>query len=196
VNTDSSLAIKLCQGGLLTMETEGWPTVPCTSSIDPTISYKPLLMHLLSTLRAHGNVSIKKVKAHSGVTNNEAADKLANLGRLHGRPLDLSRLTHLDGWVDPAPQRKGHSLKQLTELLVERVYPPPSSTAKITHFSTVWESFLNWKNFAHIPAPSCFPMLWKLTVPTPIKEILWRWALSALPLGHRHRGTSELGKKC
>jgi ribonuclease HI len=80
VHTDSALTLKLCQGDLLNLETRGWPSTPCTSSLDPTISYKPLLMHLLSALRAHRNVTVKKVKAHSGDPKNEATDRLAKQG--------------------------------------------------------------------------------------------------------------------
>jgi ribonuclease HI len=196
IHTDSALTLKLCQGGLLELETKGWPSTPCTSSLDPTVSYKPLLMHLLSALRAHRRVTIRKVKAHSGDANNEAADELANQGRLAGKPRDLSKLTHLDGWIDPAPQLKDHSLKQITEMLVERVHSPPSSTTKIEHFKIIWESFLDQKNYTRVLAPSCLPLIWKLTVPTPIKEILWKWTLSALPLGHRFRSASELGRQC
>jgi ribonuclease HI len=142
VHTNSALTIKLCQGGLLDLETKGWPSTPCTNSLDPTISYKPLLMHLLLALRTHGRVTLKKVKAHSGNSNNEAADELANQGRLAGKPLDLSKLTHLAGWIDPAPQLKGRSLKQITETLVERTCCPPSITNKLDHFRGTWDSFL------------------------------------------------------
>jgi ribonuclease HI len=84
IHTDSALTLNLCQGDLLSLESRGWPSTPCSSSLDPTISYKPLLMHLLSALQAHRNVTIKKVKAHTGNTENETTDKLAKQGRLTG----------------------------------------------------------------------------------------------------------------
>jgi hypothetical protein len=66
----------------------------------------------------------------------------------------------------------------------------------MNHFRASWESFLAQKNYLLIPAPSCIPLIWKLTVLTPLKEILWKWTLDALPLGHQFHSTSELGKHC
>jgi hypothetical protein len=115
---------------------------------------------------------------------------------LSGKPLDLSKLTHLAGWVDPTHQLKGRSLKQLTETLVERTCCPPSFTNKLDHFRGTWDSFLAWRKLPPIPAPSCIPILWKLTIPTPLKETIWKWSLDALPIGHRFRSKSDLGRHC
>jgi hypothetical protein len=164
--------------------------------LDLTVSYKPLLMHLLSALRAHRKVTVKKVKAHSGNQNNEITDELANLGRIVRPPLDISKLTHLEKWTDPAPQLEDRMLKDITRTLVEWTICPPPSTSKFQAFSTSWDLYLVKKGFKPIPAPLCLPEIWKLNVPPPLQEILWKWTLEALPLGHRYKSTSELGKNC
>jgi hypothetical protein len=59
-----------------------------------------------------------------------------------------------------------------------------------------WNSYLEKQGLELVPAPSCLLEIWKLNVPTPLKEILWKWTLEALPLGHRFKAAPALGKHC
>jgi ribonuclease HI len=196
IHTDSSFVMGLANGGLLALEQVGWPPVPCLCSSNPLISYRPLYQNLLSTLRYHGRVRFIKVKAHSGDIRNEMADHLANRGRLSGSELDLRLLLPLPGWVDTAPSLTNQSLKDITGHLVDRTFPPPASTDKFAHFTSIWESFQERNSSPIIPAAQCLSNIWRLPVHPGLAEILWKWSLAALPLGHRFFGGSDLGRYC
>src|SRR5882757_2019570 len=126
VHTDSSYSLKLVTGGLLERERNGWIDLPCGPQ-----SPLPLFLSLLSLCRSHGNsLTFVKAKAHSGDGLNDSADALANLGRLSGRPFDISSLTPDSAWVDALPVLSRQSLKHLTVMVNEWTTLSPHQSPK------------------------------------------------------------------
>jgi hypothetical protein len=56
--------------------------------------------------------------------------------------------------------------------------------------------FPNTHHYQPIPPASCLKSLWLIDIPTQLKELLWKWTLRALPLGHRYYSQSDLGCFC
>jgi len=78
IHTDSTYMMGLMEGGLLSMERDGWGESPRHMNSGPPT---PLLKYLLYLTRDRtGRISLIKAKAHGDDINNNIADRLANKG--------------------------------------------------------------------------------------------------------------------
>ena len=194
VHTDSSFVLGLVGGSLLAMERDGWGDAPRHFSRDAPTGLLKSLLYLLRD--RSGRIAFVKAKAHADDENNNLADFLANEGRLHGRLMDIGRLTVPPGWVDDFPVLCHQPLDYLTKLVVRHQVPAPSSTLQFTRFSDRWTVTL-YNLFGVILDPGRYiANVWKINVPQKLRETLWKEMNGTLVLGHRYYGKSDLGRWC
>jgi len=198
IHTDSTFVLGLLGGGLLALERDGWGDAPRHLSRGPPT---PLLRTLLYLLRDRtGRLRFEKAKAHGDDIMNNLADKLANDGRIKGRPLDIGSLTVLDGWVDTAPVLCHQPLDYLTKLVVRARVGAPAKTIKFEAFSDRWMVTLGHMFGVVLDPGNYIGKVWSLTIPEGMKEVLWKEMNGALVLGHRYYGQghakSDMGRFC
>jgi len=198
IHTDSTFVLGLLEGGLLAMERDGWGDAPRHLSRGPPT---PLLQSLLYLLRDRtGRLRFEKAKAHGDDAMNNLADKLANEGRVKGRPLDISSLTVPSGWVDTAPVLCHQPLDYLTKLVVRARMGAPAKTLKFEAFSDRWMVTLGNMFGVVLDPGNYIRKVWSLTIPEGMKEVLWKEMNGAQVLGHRYYGQghakSDMGRIC
>ena len=137
--TDSSFVIRLFQGGLLTLEHDGWPDLPLSQYGNP-FSLSSLFQHLLYLARQHNTfLRISWVKGHSGNYGNSRADELALLGiNTQHFPFNVTSLVTPLGWVDMSLILNSQSLAHLTYAIVRHRTPSPIFGHKFSPFCVSW----------------------------------------------------------
>ena len=198
IHTDSTFVLGLLNGGLLAMERDGWGDAPRHLSKGPLT---PLLQTLLYLLWVRtGRLRFEKAKAHGNDVMNNLADKLANEGRVKGRPLDVGSLAVPSGWVDTAPVLCHQPLDYLTKLVVRARLGAPAKTLKFEAFSDRWTVTLGFMFGVVLDPGNYIGKVWSLTIPEGMKEVLWKEMNGALVLGHRYYGQghakSDMGRFC
>jgi len=198
VHTDSTFVLGLVKGGLLAMERDGWGDAPRHMSRGPPT---PMLQHFLYLLRDRtGRLRFEKAKAHADDAMNNAADMLANEGRLRGRALDLASFRTPEGWVDTAPVLCHQPLDYLTKLVVRAERIAPAKTIKFESFSDRWVVTLGNMFGVVLDPGNYIGEVWRLPVPEGLRELLWKEMNGAQVLGHRYYGTghakSDMARYC
>jgi len=186
IHTDSCYVLNLVNGNLLAMERDGWadssislrPPRPWDAppSLDlPTIvSSDTLLRYLLYLLRSHdGYVEFKWIKAHNGDVMNSLADKLAKQASISVPP----------HWVDEGPILNFHSLSFLTSSIIAGTVIHPVMDDKSTDFCRCWSSWASGFSTGWLDVTHHIPNLWKINIPTQLRELLWKEINASLPLG-------------
>jgi len=198
IHTDSTFVLGLMKGGLLAMERDGWGDAPQHLSRGPPT---PLLQQLLYLVRDRtGRLHFEKAKAHGDDLMNNITDRLANEGRLGGRPFDLGSLSLPAGWVDTAPVLCHQPLDYMTKLVIRVRVRAPAKTIKFESFSDRWMVTLG-NMFGVVLDPGTYiGKVWDLTVPEGLKEVLWKEMNGVQVLGHRYFGKghvkSDMGRFC
>jgi len=121
IHTDSKVALRLLEGGLLELECDGWINTPWVAfpPCSPPSSLRNALRHLLHLVRAHqGTLSVSWVKAHAGHPLNKVADKAAKSALQSDNTTHLPTLRAQARWTDHTPMLGGSSLALLTRLVV------------------------------------------------------------------------------
>jgi len=194
VHTDSSFVLGLVKGGLLAMERDGWGDSLRHLSMGVPAG---LLQYALYLLRDRsGRLAFVKAKAHADDVHNNMADFLANQGRVHGRRMDLSRLTAPARWVDTAPVLAHQPLDFLTKLVVRHAVPPPTVTLRFTRFSDRWVVAMGGL-FGLVLDPGLYiSNVWRVNIPEQLREVLW-WEMNGTQvLGINYHGRSDRGRRC
>jgi len=84
----------------------------------------------------------------------------------------------------------------LTKLTIRSKNIPPTATVKFMHFSDRWVVTLG-NMFGRVLDPGDHIQgVWKLNIPEGLKEVLWKKMNSALVIGHRYHGVSDMGWTC
>jgi len=198
IHTDSTFVLGLLAGGLIAMERDGWGDAPRHLSRGPPT---PLLQTLLYLLRDRtGRLRFEKAKAHGSDVMNNLADRLANEGRVKGRPLDIGSLTVPSGWIDTAPVLCHQPLDYLTKLVVHARVGAPARTLKFEAFSDRWIVTLGHMFGVVLDPGNYIGKVWSLTIPEGLKEVLWKEMNGTQVLGHRYYGQghakSDMGRLC
>jgi len=198
IHTDSKIAQKLLEGGLLELECNGWIDTPWTAfpPRGPPQSMRNVLRHL-HLVRAHqGSLSVTWVKVHTGHPLNEAADDTAKSALTSDDTIHLPALCAQAGWTDHAPVRGSTPLDVLTKQVVRNNTTPPLSEAKCAPFLEAWSACLLEMTGTALDAGLHAPRVWKLNVPTRLQELLWKDITRSLPIGTTWFGTMERGRTC
>lgn len=132
IHTDSTFMLHLVNGGLLTLEHDGWPPFPWFRNPVPHdhihghIQMSSLFLHLLFLLHSHsGHLEFSWTCAHTDNPMNLEADFLANLGHTDSPPLWLDDLVTPDDWVDAYPVLNYQPLSTLSAMVIEYTVSPP-----------------------------------------------------------------------
>ena len=136
------------------------------------------------------------VKAHAGDPLNEAADKVAKSALLSDDTIHLPALCAQAGWTDHAPTLGSRSLAQLTRSVIRDSTTPPLSEDKCAPFLTNWTAHLCNMTGITLDAGLHAPHMWKLNIPTCLRELLWKDIIGSLPIGATWFGNMERGRTC
>jgi len=199
IHTDSKIALGLLEGGLLELERNGWVDTPWTAfpPRNPPQSLRNALRHLLHLVRAHqGSLSVTWVKAHTGHPLNEAADEAAKSALTSNKTEHLPAIRAQPGWTDHAPALGGTPLDMLTRQVIRHRTDPPLSGAKCTPFLEAWSACLLEMTGIALDAGLHAPRVWKLNIPTRLRELLWKDMTRSLPIGATWFGPLERGRTC
>ena len=196
IHMDSSFVLHLVNGGLLLLESDGWPSFPwlCRTTSPECVSLAPLFQYFLFLLRSHnGPLSFVKAAAHGNDTFNNAADFLANEGRLSGRPFLLSDLVVPPGWVCTSPILLNKSLASITCSAIRFLIQPAILSHKLGPMADKWTYFFRRSFNTRLDIALYIPHLWKLCAPPGLGELLWKSLFGTLPLGRSWHSRSQMG---
>ena len=210
IHTDSQYVLGLVNGGLLSMERDSWPdetfslcpprppSAPDFNLDEPFVSSTLLHRYLLYLLRSHdGYVQFKWVKAHAGDTNNSLADALAKeaaLSSLHF--FSVASVSIPPNWVDAGPVLNHQSLAFLTDSIVLNTVPRPLLDDKSSDLRSRWTDWASGFSSSWLDAAHHLPDIWKINVPTQLRELLWKEINSSLPLGRSWASRLKLSDPC
>ena len=160
-------------------------------------SLRNILRHLLHLVRAHqGSLSVTWVKAHTGHPLNEAADEAAKSALTSDDTTHLPTLRAPAGWMDHAPALRGTPLDMLTRQVIRNSMTLPLSEAKCAPFLEAWAACLLDMTGTALDTGLHAPRMWKLNIPTRLRELLWKDMTRSLPIGATWFGPMERGRMC
>jgi len=110
--------------------------------------------------------------------------------------MHLPALRARTGWTDHAPMLGGTPLDTLTKQVVRHRTNPPLSEAKCTPFLEAWSACLLEMTGITLDAGLHAPRVWKLNIPTRLRELLWKDMTRSLPIGATWFGPLERGRTC
>ena len=196
IRTDPKFVLRLVNGGLLTMECDGWPGflwLCCTTS-PSAMQLSLLFKHFLFLLCSHtGPLHFQWVKGHSSQLFNDTADHLAAVGCDGDHLFDLSGLVTPPGWVSDHLVLNHQPLDLLTQLAVLHLAPVPIVHPHVSSFADGWSFFMMRSFSAKVDLGLCLPWLWKICVPPGLRELLWKVIFNALPIGTKWSGKKAFG---
>jgi len=199
IHTDSKIALGLLEGGLLELERNRWVETPWIAFPPRSLpqSLRNVLRHLLHLVRAHqGSLSATWVKAHAGHPLNKAADDAAKSALTSDDTVHLPALRAQTGWTDHAPTLGSTPLDMLTKQVIRNSTAPPLSEAKCAPFLEAWSACLLEMTGIALDAGLHTPHVWKLNIPTRLRELLWKDMTRSLPIRATWFGTMERGRTC
>ena len=210
IHTDSKYVLNLVNGGLLSLERDGWPdesfslcpprppSAPDFDLDDPFVSSTLLHRYLLYLLRSHDRyVQFKWVKAHAGDANNSLADALAKEAALSSHHFfSVASISIPPNWVDTGPVLNHQSLAFLTDSIVQATVPRPLMHDKSFDICSQWQDWAIGFSSGWLDASHHLPNVWKVNIPTQLRELLWKEINRSLPLGHSWASKVKLGAPC
>jgi len=210
VHTDSRYMMNLVNGQLLAMERDGWSDgrlslcpprpwdAPISRDLPDIVSSDTLLRYLLYLLRSHdGYVEFKWVKAHNGNEMNSLADKLAKQAALsYSHIFSLASISVPPNWVDSGPVLNHQSLSFLTSSIVVSTVVHPVMGDKSAEFCHKWSSWASSFSVGWMDVTHHIPNLWKINIPTQLRELLWKEINNSLPLGCAWASKVKWGQLC
>jgi len=199
IHTDSKVALRLLEGGLLDLERNSWIDTPWAAfpPRGPPRSLRNVLRHLLHLVHTHqGSLSVTWVKAHAGHPLNKAADKAAKSALTSDDTTHLPALRAPASWTDHAPALGGTPLDMLTRQVIWNSTTPPLSKAKCAPFLKAWAACLLDMTGTALDTGLHAPRVWKLNIPTRLRELLWKDMTRSLPIGATWFGPMERGRMC
>ena len=210
IHTDSRYVLDLINGGLLSMERDGWPdesfslcpprppSAPDFDLPDPFVSSTLLHRYLLYLLRSHdGYVQFKWVKAHAGDANNSLTDALAKDAALSSPHFfSVASIRIPPNWIDSGPVLNYQSVAFLTDTIVSATAPRPLLNDKSLDARCRWNNWAIGFSSGWLDASHHLPNIWKVNIPTQLRELLWKEINSSLPLGHSWASKAKLGDPC
>src|SRR5258706_7333877 len=210
IHTDSHYVLNLVNGHLLALEQDGWansslslcPPRPWDAlpslNLPDVVSSANLLCYLLYLLRSHdGYVEFKWVKAHNGDAMNSLADELAKQAALsYSHIFSLSSFSVLPNWVDMGPVLNHQSLSFLTSSIVAGTVIHPVMGDKSAEFCHRWSLWVSGFSTGWLDVTHQIPNLWKINVPTQLRELLWKEINDSLPLGCSWASKVKWGQCC
>ena len=157
-----------------------------------------LFKYLLYLLRSHdGYLSFKWIKAHNGDINNSRADELAKSAALSNYPtFSLASLCLPNNWVDTGPVLNNQSVQFLTEIIVKERTIFPALGNKSATFRRSWSEWASGESRAWLDVTHHIPNIWKINIPTQLRELLWKEINGSLPLGNSWMSRIQIGRLC
>ncbi len=210
IHTDSHYMMNMVNGQLLAMERDSW-TDGCLSLRPPRpwdalpscdmpdmISSATLLRYLLYLLRSHdGYVEFKWVKAHNGDVMNSLADELAKQAALsYSHIFSLVSISVPPNWVDTGPMLNHQSLSFLTSSVIDGTIIYPVMGDKSAAFCHRWSTWASGFSLGWLDVTHHIPNLWKVNIPTQLRELLWKEINGSLPLGCAWASKVKWGQLC
>src|SRR5258706_720453 len=192
------------------MERDGWSD-SCVSLLPPRPLDAPpspdlpalvtsdiLMRYLLYLLRSHdGYVEFKWIKAHSGDVMNSLADELAKQAALSCPHIfSLASISFPPDWVDIGPVLNHQSLSFLTDSIVSGTVIHPVMDDKSADFCRRWSSWASGFSSGWLDVTHHIPNIWKINIPTQLRELLWKEINDSLPLGHSWASKVRWGQCC
>ncbi len=210
IHTDSHYVLNLVNGQLLAMERDRWTDdhlslrppqlwdAPISHGLPDVVSSATLLRYLLYLLRSHdGYVEFKWVKAHNGNVMNSLADELAKQAALsYSHIFSLASISVPPNWVDDGPVLNHQSLSFLTGSIVNGTVVHPVMGDKSADFCRKWSSWATGFSLSWMDVTHHIPNLWKINVPTQLRELLWKEINDSLPLGCAWASKVRWGQLC
>ena len=210
IHTDSKYVMNLVNGGLLSSERDGWPnesfslcpprppSAPDFDLDDPYVSSVLLHKYLLYLLRSHdGYVQFKWVKAHADDAYNSLADTFAKEAALSSHHFfSVASISVPPNWVDTGPVLNHQSLAFLTESIVLATVPKPLLDDKSFDVRSRWNAWASGFSSNWLDATHHLPNIWKVNIPTQLRELLWKEINDSLPLGRSWATKIKLGDPC
>ncbi len=210
IHTDSRYMLNLVSGQLLAMERDGWTDnrlslrpprswdAPTSHGLPDIVSSATLLRYLLYLLCSHdGYVEFKWVKAHNGNEMNSLADELAKQATLsYSHIFSLASLSVPPNWVDDGPVLNHQSLSFLTSSIILGTVILPVMGGKSADFCRRWSSWATGFSLGWMDVTHHIPNLWKINIPTQLRELLWKEINGSLPLGCAWASKVKWGQLC
>src|SRR5258706_9367534 len=192
------------------MERDGWSgsfcslrpprplDAPPSLDLPPIVSSDTLLRYLLYLLRSHdGYVEFKWIKAHNGDVMNSLADELAKQAALSCPHIfSLASISIPPNWVDLGPVLNHQSLSSLTNYIVSGTVIHPVMDDKSADFCRRWSSWASGFSSGWMDVTHHIPNIWKINIPTQLRELLWKEINDSLPLGRSWASKVRWGQCC
>ncbi len=192
------------------MERDGWADghislrpprprdAPPSFNLPTMVSSDTLLRYLLYLLRSHdGYVEFKWVKAHNGDVMNSLADELAKQAALsYSQVFSLASISIPPNWVDDGPVLNHQSLSFLTGSVISGTVVHPVMGNKSTEFCRRWSYWASGFSTGWMDVSHHIPNLWKINIPTQLRELLWKEINDSLPLGRSWASKVRWGQCC
>jgi len=171
---------------------------PVSHDMPDVVSSTDLLHYLLFLLCSHdGYVEFKWVKAHDSDMMNSLADNLAKQAAMsYSDIFSLASLSIPPGWVDTGPVLNNQSLSFLMASVVDGTVVHPVMGAKSTAFCHRWSAWASGFSLGWLDVTHHIPNLWKINIPTQLRELLWKEINNSLPLGCAWASKVKWGQLC
>src|SRR5258706_627759 len=162
------------------------------------VSSTTLLRYLLFLLCSHdGYVEFKWVKAHDGNVMNSLADGLAKQAALsYTHIFSLASISVPPNWVDTGPVLNHQSLSFLTSSVIDGTIVHPVMGDKSAAFCHRWSSWASGFSLGWMDVSHHIPNIWKVNIPTQLRELLWKEINKSLPLGRTWASKVKWGQCC
>src|SRR5258706_16399610 len=128
---------------------------------------------------------------------NSLADELAKQAALsYAQIFSLASISVPPNWVDTGPVLNHQSLSFLTSSVVEGTIVHPVLGDKSAAFCRRWSAWASGFSLRWLDVTHHIPNLWKVNIPTQLRELLWKEINSSLPLGCAWASKVKWGQLC